>query len=183
PVGVVGAVTPWNYPVSMLTRKIAPALAAGCTIVLKPAEATPLCAIEMFKILHEAGIPKGVVNLVTANDPAPIGQEFLSNRKIRKLTFTGSTEVGKMFARGAADQMKRVSLELGGHAPFLVFDDADPVHAAKGAAMVKMLNTGQACISPNRMFVQRSVMQPFLDELVSRVTRMRAGNGLEDGVA
>lgn len=183
PVGVVGAVTPWNYPVSMLTRKIAPALAAGCTIVLKPAEATPMCAIEMFKVLHDAGIPKGVVNLVTANDPAPIGEEFLSNRKIRKLTFTGSTEVGKMFARGAADQMKRVSLELGGHAPFLVFDDADPVHAAKGAAMVKMLNTGQACISPNRMFVQRSVVEPFLDELVSRVTRMRAGNGMEDGVA
>src|SRR3546814_12021552 len=107
----------------MLTRKIAPALAAGCTIVLKPAEATPMCAIEMFKILHDAGIPKGVANLVTANDPAPIGEEFLSNRRIRKLTFTGSTEVGKMFARGASDPMKRRPLGRGGPAPSLVFAD------------------------------------------------------------
>lgn len=183
PVGVVGAVTPWNYPVSMLTRKIAPAIAAGCTIVLKPAEATPTCAIEMFKVLHDAGIPKGVVNLVTAQDPEPIGDEFLRNPKVRKLTFTGSTEVGTMLAAGAARQMKRISLELGGHAPFLVFEDADPVHAAKGASLVKFLNTGQACISPNRIFVQRSVIEPFTEELVSRVTRMRAGNGMEDGIS
>lgn len=183
PVGVVGAVTPWNYPISMLTRKIAPAIAAGCTIVLKPAEATPTCAVEMFKVLHDAGIPKGVVNLVTAKDPEPIGDEFLTNPKVRKLTFTGSTEVGTMLAAGAARQMKRVSLELGGHAPFLVFDDADPVHAAKGASLVKFLNTGQACISPNRIFVQRSVIEPFMEELVSRVTRMRAGNGMEDGIS
>ena len=130
PVGVVGAVTPWNYPISMLTRKIAPALAAGCTIVLKPAEQTPLCAVEVFRLLHDAGLPAGVANLVTASDPAPIGEELLTNPVVAKLTFTGSTEVGKMIARRAADQMKRVSLELGGHAPFLVFEDADPAHAA-----------------------------------------------------
>ncbi|MDH3700647.1 MAG: NAD-dependent succinate-semialdehyde dehydrogenase [Alphaproteobacteria bacterium] len=183
PVGVVAAITPWNYPVSMLTRKIAPALAAGCTIVLKPAEATPLCAVEMFKVLHDADLPPGVVNLVTAKDPAPIGKEFLTNPAVRKLTFTGSTGVGKALARGAADQMKRVSLELGGHAPFLVFDDANPQYAAKGAALVKFLNTGQACISPNRLFVHSSIAEPFVDEFVNRVTRLRGGNGLEDGVS
>jgi succinate-semialdehyde dehydrogenase/glutarate-semialdehyde dehydrogenase len=182
PVGVVGAITPWNYPVSMITRKVAPALAAGCTIVLKPAEATPLCAVEIFKVLHDAGIPPGVVNLVTGADPAPIGQEFLDSPAVRKLTFTGSTDVGKMLARGAAAQMKRISLELGGHAPFLVFDDANPKRAATGASLVKFLNTGQACISPNRIFVHKSLLDPFVEEFVSRVTRLRGGNGLEDGV-
>ena len=183
PVGVVGAVTPWNYPVSMITRKVAPALAAGCTIVLKPAEATPLCAIEIFKIFQEAGIPGGVVNLVTARDPAPIGEEFLTNPLVRKLTFTGSTAVGKLLARGAAEQMKRISLELGGHAPFIVFDDVDPVYAAKGAMLVKFLNTGQACISPNRIFVQRSIIDAFVAEARARVSKMQAGNGLEAGVS
>ena len=183
PVGVVGAITPWNYPVSMITRKVAPALAAGCTIVLKPAEATPLCAVEIFKIFQEAGIPGGVVNLVTARDPAPIGEEFLSNPQIRKLTFTGSTAVGKLLARGAAGQMKRISLELGGHAPFIVFDDVDPVYAAKGAMLVKFLNTGQACISPNRIFVQRSIIDDFVAEARTRVSKMQAGNGLEAGVS
>jgi len=182
PVGVVGAITPWNYPVSMITRKVAPALAAGCTIVLKPAEATPLCAVEIFKVLHDVGIPPGVVNLVTGSDPAPIGQEFLDNPAVRKLTFTGSTGVGKMLAKGAAEQMKRISLELGGHAPFLVFDDANPKRAATGASLVKFLNTGQACISPNRIFVHKSLLDPFVEEFVSRVTRLRGGNGLEDGV-
>jgi succinate-semialdehyde dehydrogenase/glutarate-semialdehyde dehydrogenase len=183
PVGVVGAITPWNYPMSMITRKVAPALAAGCTIVLKPAEATPLCAVEIFKILQEAGIPDGVVNLVTARDPAPVGKEFLTNPLVRKLTFTGSPAVGKLLARGAAEQMKRISLELGGHAPFIVFDDVDPVHAAKGAMLVKLLNTGQACISPNRIFVQRSIIDDFVAEAHTRVSKMRAGNGLETGVS
>ena len=183
PVGVVGAVTPWNYPISMITRKVAPALAAGCTIVLKPAEATPLCAVEIFKILQEAGIPDGVVNLVTAGDPAPIGEEFVTNPIVRKLTFTGSTAVGKLLARGAAEQMKRISLELGGHAPFIVFEDADPVYAAKGAMLVKFLNTGQACISPNRIFVQRSIIDDFVAEAQARVSKMKAGNGLEAGVS
>ncbi len=183
PVGVVAAVTPWNYPASMITRKVAPALAAGCTIVLKPAEATPLCAIEIFKLLEEAGVPPGVANLVTALDPAPIGEEFVSNEAVRKITFTGSTATGKMLARGAAEGMKRVSLELGGHAPFLVLKDADPVFAAKGAVLVKYLNTGQACICPNRLFVHESGVDAFTGEFVSRVERMRAGNGLEDGVS
>ena len=182
PVGVVGAITPWNYPVSMITRKVAPALAAGCTIVLKPAESTPLCAIEIFKLLDKAGIPPGVANLVTAFDPAPIGEEFLANPKVRKMTFTGSTEVGKHLAKGAAAQMKRISLELGGHAPFIVFEDADPVRAAKGAMLVKFLNTGQACISPNRIFVHRSILAAFLEQAQTMVSKMRAGNGMEEGV-
>ena len=182
PIGVVAAITPWNYPASMITRKVAPALAAGCTIVLKPAEATPLCAIEIFKILEEAGVPKGVANLVTGSDPKPIGEEFVTNPLVSKITFTGSTETGKLLARGAADQMKRVSLELGGHAPFLVLKDADPVFAAKGAVLVKYLNTGQACICPNRLFVHKSGVEAFTKEFVSRVIKMRAGNGLEQGI-
>ncbi len=179
PVGVVAAITPWNYPMSMITRKVAPALAAGCTMVLKPAESTPLCAIEIFKILHEAGIPPGVVNLVTASDPKPIGDEFLTNPAIKKLAFTGSTGVGKFLAQGAAAQMKRISLELGGHAPFIVFEDADPIHAAKGASLVKFLNTGQACISPNRIFVHKSMVDPFVEELAARVSNMPAGDGFD----
>jgi succinate-semialdehyde dehydrogenase/glutarate-semialdehyde dehydrogenase len=178
-VGVVAAITPWNYPISMLTRKLAPALAAGCTVVLKPAESTPLCAIAVFEILHEAGIPAGVANLVTAADPVPIGEEFCTNPLVRKLTFTGSTAVGKKLAQDAAPQLKRVSMELGGHAPFIVYDDADPVHAAKGVALVKFLNTGQACISPNRIFVQRSVLEPFLQTLGDRVAGLKAGNGMD----
>lgn len=183
PVGVVGAITPWNYPISMLTRKIAPAIAAGCTIVLKPAEQTPLCAIETMKLFHEAGIPNGVVNLVPTNNPAEVGDELLTNETIKKITFTGSTEVGKMIAEKAARQVKRVSMELGGHAPFIVFPDADPVHAAKGASLVKFLNTGQACISPNRIFVHKSMVEPFTKTLVERVNKMKAGNGLEEGVS
>jgi succinate-semialdehyde dehydrogenase/glutarate-semialdehyde dehydrogenase len=183
PVGVVGAVTPWNYPVSMITRKVAPALAAGCTIVLKPAEQTPLTAIEVFRILHESGVPAGAANLVTAEDPRPVGEEFLTNAAISKITFTGSTSVGKMLARRAADRMVRVSMELGGHAPFIVFDDADPSHAAKGAAMVKILNTGQACICPNRMYVHRSIADQFVRVLTERLGGMRAGNGMLDGIS
>jgi succinate-semialdehyde dehydrogenase / glutarate-semialdehyde dehydrogenase len=182
PVGVVGAITPWNYPISMITRKVAPALAAGCTVVLKPAEQTPLCAIETFRVFHDAGVPPGVVNLVTASDPVPIGEALLSDARVRKLAFTGSTEVGKLLAAGAASQMKRVSLELGGHAPFLVFEDADPIHAAKGAAAVKFLNTGQACICPNRFFVHRSIAEPFIDTLRERFAGLKVGSGITDGV-
>ncbi|MDP6344606.1 MAG: NAD-dependent succinate-semialdehyde dehydrogenase [Alphaproteobacteria bacterium] len=182
PVGAVAAITPWNYPISMITRKLGPALAAGCTVVLKPAEATPLTAIETFKLFEDAGLPPGVVNLVTAGDPRPIGDEFVTNPKVRKLTFTGSTAVGKMLAGRAAANMKRVSCELGGHAPFIVLADADPEHAAKGLQLVKFLNTGQACISPNRIYVHRGVLDGFLDTLTGRVARMRAGSGLEDGV-
>jgi succinate-semialdehyde dehydrogenase/glutarate-semialdehyde dehydrogenase len=182
PVGVAAAITPWNYPVSMLTRKVAPALAAGCTIVVKPAEQTPLCAIETIKVFEDAGIPAGVVNLVTTSDPVPVAEEFLTNRVVRKITFTGSTEVGKHIAERAAGQLKRVSLELGGHAPFIVFSDADPVHAARGAALVKFLNTGQACICPNRLFVHASLADRFVAELSARVAKLQPGNGMEDGV-
>jgi len=182
PVGVCAAITPWNYPVSMITRKLGPALAAGCTIVLKPAEQTPLCAIEVFKIFDEIGLPPGVVNLVTAKDPVPIGTELLTNPAVRKLTFTGSTEVGKALMAMAAPSMKRVSMELGGHAPFIVYDDADPARAATGAAMVKVLNTGQACICPNRLYVQRSIADRFVEALAGRVAKMQAGSGFTDGV-
>ena len=178
-VGVVAAVTPWNYPISMLTRKLGPALAAGCTVVLKPAESTPLCAIAVFKILEEAGLPAGVANLVTASDPKPIGEVFCTHPAVRKLTFTGSTAVGKHLAQACAAQLKRVSMELGGHAPFIVYDDADPVHAAKGVSLVKFLNTGQACISPNRIFVQRRILDPFLETLQTRVGDMQAGDGMD----
>ncbi len=182
PVGVVAAVTPWNYPISMLTRKLAPALAAGCTVVLKPAEATPLCAVAVFKILEEAGVPAGVVNLVTAKDPKPVGDVFTTDPRVRKITFTGSTAVGRMLAGKAGENMKRISLELGGHAPFIVWEDADPTHAAKGASLIKFLNTGKACISPNRMFVHKDSAEAFVAELTGRVERLRAGNGMEDGV-
>lgn len=183
PVGVVAAVTPWNYPISMITRKVAPALAAGCTVVLKPAEATPLCAIAMFKIFEEAGLPPGVVNLVTGFDPKPIGAVFTSHPAVRKLTFTGSTAVGKMLAGEAAKGMKRISLELGGHAPFIVHEDADPEHAAKGGALVKFLNTGQACICPNRFLVHRSLVERFTETFEARVAKMKAGSGFDDGVS
>jgi succinate-semialdehyde dehydrogenase / glutarate-semialdehyde dehydrogenase len=182
PVGVAAAITPWNYPISMLTRKIAPALAAGCTIVVKPAEQTPLCAVETVKVFEAAGIPAGVVSLLTAQDPVPVAEEFLTNRAVRKITFTGSTEVGKHLAERAAAQLKRISLELGGHAPFIVFSDADPVHAARGASLVKFLNTGQACICPNRLFVHESLADRFVAELSARVGKLQPGNGLEDGV-
>ncbi|HXA30833.1 MAG TPA: aldehyde dehydrogenase family protein, partial [Acidimicrobiales bacterium] len=171
-VGVAAAITPWNYPISMITRKVAPAVAAGCTIVVKPAEQTPLCAVETFRVFEDAGFPPGVVNLITTSDPEPVGNELLTNRAVRKISFTGSTDVGKHIAARAAEQMKRVSLELGGHAPFIVYDDADPEHAAKGLALVKFLNTGQACICPNRIFVQRGVADAFVDTLVRRVERL-----------
>lgn len=183
PVGVVAGITPWNYPVSMITRKVAPAVAAGCSIVLKPAEQTPLCAVAVFDLLAEAGLPPGVANLVTTSRPAEVGARLLDSPVVRKLTFTGSTEVGKQLAGHAAATMKRVSMELGGHAPMLVFDDADPVHAAKGAALVKFLNTGQACISPNRIFVQRSVLTAFTDELLARVGKLVPGPGDRQGVS
>lgn len=182
PVGVVAAVTPWNYPISMLTRKIGPALAAGCTVVLKPAEATPLCARAVIEVLHDAGVPPGVVNLVTALDPRPIGEVFTDDPRVRKLTFTGSTAVGRQLAGAAATNLKRVSVELGGHAPFIVYPDADPVRAAKGAAALKFLNSGQACISPNRLYVHRDHADAFTSTMVERVGRVRAGNGFAEGV-
>jgi succinate-semialdehyde dehydrogenase/glutarate-semialdehyde dehydrogenase len=181
PVGVCAAITPWNYPISMITRKIAPALAAGCTSVLKPAEQTPLCAVETFRVFADAGVPAGVVNLVTCSDPEPVADEILADPAVRKISFTGSTEIGKMIAARAGATMKRVSMELGGHAPFLVFADADPEHAAKGAALVKFLNTGQACICPNRFIVHRAIAEPFIATLRARVEKLVPGDGLAKG--
>lgn len=181
PVGVVGAITPWNYPISMITRKLAPALAAGCTVILKPAESTPLCAKAMMEIFAEAGFPPGVINLLTVQNPARVGEAFCTDPRIRKLTFTGSTPVGKELNALAAANMKRVSMELGGHAPAIVFPDADPVHAAKGLSLVKFLNTGQACISPNRIFVHEDHLEPFIRELTNRASRLVAGNGMSEG--
>ncbi len=182
PVGVVAAVTPWNYPISMLTRKMGPALAAGCTMVLKPAEATPLCAKAIFEIFVDAGIPDGVINMVTALDPVPIGDTFTSDSRVKKLTFTGSTAVGRKLAGAAASNLQRVSVELGGHAPFIVYPDADPVHAAKGAAALKFLNSGQACISPNRLYVPNELLDAFTETLIARVQKVKAGNGFAEGV-
>ncbi|TVT33382.1 NAD-dependent succinate-semialdehyde dehydrogenase [Marinobacter vinifirmus] len=181
PVGVVGAITPWNYPISMITRKLAPALAAGCTVILKPAESTPLCAKAMMEIFAEAGFPPGVINLLTVQNPARVGEAFCTDPRIRKLTFTGSTPVGKELNALAAANIKRVSMELGGHAPAIVFPDADPVHAAKGLSLVKFLNTGQACISPNRIFVHEDHLEPFIRELTNRASRLVAGNGMSEG--
>lgn len=182
PVGVVAAITPWNYPISMLTRKMGPALAAGCTMVLKPAEATPLCAKAVFEIFDEAGFPPGVLNMVTANDPVPIGEVFTSDPRVKKLTFTGSTAVGRLLAAKSGASLQRISVELGGHAPFIVYPDADPELAAKGAAALKFLNSGQACISPNRMYVHRDAADAFVGTLTSRVERLQTGDGMAEGV-
>ncbi len=182
PVGVVAAITPWNFPAAMVTRKIAPALAAGCTVVLKPAEQTPLTAIALFKIFEEAGFPAGVANLITTQDPRGVGRELLENPLVRMIAFTGSTEVGKLLMRGAADQVKRVSLELGGHAPFIVFDDADLDKAVVGAMTSKFRNMGQTCICANRIYVHESVLEAFTAKLVEQVEQLKLGNGLEEGV-
>lgn len=183
PVGVVAAITPWNFPAAMVTRKIAPALAAGCTVVLKPAEQTPLTAIALFKIFEEVGFPAGVANLITTRDPREVGREFLENALVRMIAFTGSTEVGKLLMRGAAEQVKRVSLELGGHAPFIVFGDADVEKAVAGAMSSKFRNMGQTCICANRIYVHESILEPFTTKLVERVEQLKMGNGLDEGVA
>ncbi|GAA0487806.1 NADP-dependent succinate-semialdehyde dehydrogenase [Salinibacillus aidingensis] len=180
PVGVVGAITPWNFPASMITRKIGPALAAGCTVILKPAPETPLSAIEIIKIMEKAGMPKGVVNLVTGN-AEEIGQEFLSNKDVRMITFTGSTAVGKYLMRESAEHVKKVSLELGGHAPIIVFDDADLDVAAELTLGSKFRNSGQTCICANRVYVQRSIWEPFQQKLIEKIKELQPGNGLEDG--
>jgi len=181
-VGVVAAITPWNFPSSMITRKLGPALAAGCTAVLKPAEQTPLSAVEIFKIFDEVGFPPGVVNLVTGLNPAAIADEWLKHPAVRKITFTGSTEVGKLLMSKASQSVKRISMELGGHAPFLVFDDADLDKAAEGAVLSKFRNAGQTCICTNRLYVQRSIIENFAAKVADLTAHLRLGNGLEQGV-
>ncbi len=182
PVGVVAAITPWNFPAAMVTRKVAPALAAGCTVVLKPAEQTPLTAVALMELFAEAGLPPGVINLVTTADPRPVGEELLHDPLVRKITFTGSTEVGKYLMREAAGQVKRVSLELGGHAPVIVFDDADLDKAVQGTLASKFRNTGQTCVCANRVFVQRGILEEFSQRFAAAVASLRVGNGLQDGV-
>lgn len=179
PVGVVGAITPWNFPASMITRKIAPALAAGCTIVLKPAPETPLSAIEIVKILERAGMPIGVVNLVTG-DAEAIGNTMLTSKEVRLITFTGSTEVGKHLMRESADHVKKLSLELGGHAPIIVFDDADIDKATTLALASKFRNNGQTCICANRIYVHDSVKDSFTQQLTEKVEKLKIGYGLAD---
>ena len=181
PVGVVAAISPWNFPLVLALRKVAPALAAGCTVVLKPASATPLCALALAECIDAAKLPAGVFQLVLGR-AAEIAQEFLDNPLCRKITFTGSTEVGRMLIRGAAGQIKPLSLELGGHAPILIFEDADMDAAVEGAIITKFRNTGQSCIASNRIYVQKSVYNRFLEQFTKKTLAMKVGDGLEDGV-
>ncbi len=182
PVGVVAAISPWNFPITLQARKIAPALAVGCTIVCRPASQTPLSLIQVFECMVEAGLPAGVANLVigTAQEMA---DEFLENPICRKISFTGSTEVGKQLMKGAADQMKRLSLELGGHAPFIVFPDADPEAGAKIAVMGKFRNNGQVCIAPSRFYVHKDIEKKFIEATVEETKKLKLGNGLDPDVA
>ena len=182
PVGVVGTITPWNFPAAMITRKIAPALAVGCTVVSKPAEQTPLTAIALAVLAEEAGIPAGVFNVIVGIDGPAIGRELCGNAKVRKISFTGSTEVGRILMRQCADQIKKVSLELGGNAPFIVFDDADLDAAIEGALASKYRNAGQTCVCANRIYVQSNVYDAFAAKLAAKVTELSVGDGFKPGV-
>jgi succinate-semialdehyde dehydrogenase/glutarate-semialdehyde dehydrogenase len=181
PVGVVGAIAPWNFPLVLAVRKVAAALAAGCPVVLKPASATPLCAVMLAEAVDEVKLPPGVFQLV-AGRSVEIGAEMLENPLCRKITFTGSTMVGKQLIRGAADAVTKLSLELGGHAPVLVFEDADLEQAVRGTLIAKFRNTGQSCIAANRVYVQRSIADRFIPALVDAARRLKVGNGLDEGV-
>jgi succinate-semialdehyde dehydrogenase / glutarate-semialdehyde dehydrogenase len=181
PVGVVGAISPWNFPFLMLTRKIAPALAAGCTVVAKPSEFTPFCGLLWGVLAEKAGIPAGVVNVLTG-EASEVGAELTENRLVRKITFTGSTRVGKLLYGQSAATMKKLSMELGGNAPFVVFDDADLDKALEGAIAAKYRNSGQTCICTNRLYVQDGIYDEFARRLTERVREMKVGNGFDDGV-
>ncbi|WP_421222264.1 NAD-dependent succinate-semialdehyde dehydrogenase [Aeromonas enteropelogenes] len=181
PVGVVAAITPWNFPIAMITRKAGPALAAGCTIVIKPAAETPLCALALAALAEEAGIPAGVINIITSHQAAAVGDELCQNPVVRKLSFTGSTRIGKLLMRQCADTMKRVSLELGGNAPFIVFDDADLDAAVAGALASKYRNAGQTCVCANRILVQSSVYDAFAEKLTAAVKAFKMGDGMSEG--
>jgi succinate-semialdehyde dehydrogenase / glutarate-semialdehyde dehydrogenase len=181
PVGVTACITPWNFPAAMITRKLGPALAAGCTMVVKPAEQTPLSALALGEICQDVGIPAGVVNIVTG-DPAAIGDELMTNEHVRKVSFTGSTEIGKLLMTKAAHHVTRLSLELGGHAPFLVFADADLDAAVQGTMVSKFRNMGQTCICPNRFLVHESVEEAFVTKLQQAMEKLRLGDGMQEGV-
>ncbi|RDE08417.1 NAD-dependent succinate-semialdehyde dehydrogenase [Pelagibacterium lacus] len=182
PVGVVGVITPWNFPNAMLARKLAPALAVGCTVVAKPASETPLSALAMARLLEWAGFPAGVFNVVPGTDSAAIGQELCANPHVAKISFTGSTQVGKILMRQCADGIKRMSMELGGNAPFIVFDDADLDAAVEGAMVSKFRNAGQTCVCANRIYVQAGVHDAFVAKLREKMAGLKVGNGMEEGV-
>jgi hypothetical protein len=182
PVGVCAAITPWNFPLAMITRKVAPALAAGCTVVVKPAEQTPLTALALALLAEDAGLPAGVFNVLTG-DPLAIGGALTASPVVRKLSFTGSTEVGRLLMAQCAPTIKKLSLELGGNAPFIVFDDADIAAAVEGAIIAKYRNTGQTCVCANRLLVQDGVYDRFVEQLARRVQSLKVGPGSEEGVA
>ena len=182
PIGVVGAITPWNFPNAMITRKAAPALAAGCAMVIKPAQETPLSALALAKLGEEAGIPKGVLSVLPSTDSHGLGLEFCTNAKMTKLSFTGSTNVGRILMRQSADHIKKLSLELGGNAPFIVFDDADLDKAVEGALISKFRNAGQTCVCANRLYIHDTVYDAFAEKLKIAVEAMKVGNGFAEGV-
>ncbi len=181
PVGVVGAITPWNFPAAMITRKLAPALAAGCTFIVKPPEQTPLTALRLAELAAQAGIPKGVINVVCGN-PEEISQAFMEDERVRKITFTGSTEVGRLLMKNAAEHIKKISLELGGHAPVIVCEDANLDQAVEMAIASKFRNSGQTCVCANRFYVQSGIYDEFVQKFSDKVGQLKMGNGLEDGV-
>jgi len=181
PVGVVGTITPWNFPAAMIARKVAPALAVGCTVVSKPAEQTPLSAIALAVLAERAGIPAGVFNVILGTDGPAIGKELCFNPKVRKISFTGSTEVGRILMRQCSDQIKKVSLELGGNAPFIVFDDANLDAAVEGAMASKYRNAGQTCVCANRLYVQSGVYDAFAEKLARKVAALSVGDGFDKG--
>ena len=183
PVGVVASITPWNFPNAMITRKVAPALAVGCSFVSRPATETPLSALAIVLLAERAGVPKGVFSVITSKKSSLIGKEFCSNPAIRKLTFTGSTEVGRILMRQSAEQIMKVSMELGGNAPFIVFDDADLDKAVEGALISKYRNNGQTCVCANRIYVQSGVYDAFAKKLADAVNKMKVGDGFESGVS
>lgn len=182
PVGVVASITPWNFPNAMMARKLAPALAVGCSFVAKPAELTPLSALAMAYLAEQAGLPEGLFSVITTTASADVGKEFCANPKVRKLTFTGSTNVGKILMRQSADQVMKTSMELGGNAPFIVFNDADLDAAVEGAMISKFRNNGQTCVCANRLYVQSGVYDAFAEKLVATVKAIKVGDGFEDGV-
>lgn len=181
PVGVVAAITPWNFPLAMITRKVSPAIAAGCTVVIKPSEDTPLTALAVCELARQAGIPDGVINCVTGMDAPAIGQVLTGDSRVRKVTFTGSTQVGKILYRQCADSVKKISLELGGNAPFIVFDDADLDAAVDGAMLCKFRNAGQTCVCANRILVQGGIHDRFVEAFTKRVKAMKVADGKTEG--
>lgn len=182
PIGVVAAITPWNFPNAMITRKVAPALAVGCAVIVKPAGETPLSALALAALAEKAGVPEGLLSVIVGKNSRAIGGELCANQTVRKLTFTGSTEVGRILMRQCADDIKKLSLELGGNAPFIVFNDADVDAAVEGAVISKYRNSGQTCVCANRLYVQSGVYDEFLEKYAAAVRTMKVGNGAEDGV-